>query len=263
MNLALGGSMSQSTIRLLVMVVLVASAARPTRAQVQRGAIRGMVSDSSGHPIAGAQIAIKNTDIRATSARDGRFFLPGVWPGDTEVRAQRVGYAMQSMTVSVGQADTARADFLMVEVNMLDAVASDAAATSSRMEGFQQRRARGLGSFITRAEIDRRHPDAMSDMLRSVSGVSVRSNTSTGGLPLVLIQRASRAISSGTCQIQLYVDGHPYPHGHVDDFPPETVEGLEIYRGGAQVPAEFRADNSGCGMIALWTRDPATARNEP
>jgi outer membrane receptor for Fe3+-dicitrate len=244
------------------MLVLVASASA-ARAQVQRGAIRGTVSDSAGRPIAGAHVMVKNTDIRTMTGIDGRYLLPGVYPGDTKVFAQRVGFQIQSATVTVKQADTTRADFVMPSMTYIADVITTAEATSSRMAAFEQRRARGGGAFITRADIERRHPDRLSEMLRSVAGVSIKSNSSAGQQPVVEIDRSSRSVASGVCDVQLYVDGHPYPRGNIDDFPPETVEGVEIYRGGSELPAEYRAQTAGCGVIGIWTRDPSLIPRTP
>jgi hypothetical protein len=247
---------------LVSMLALIASAAT-THAQVQRGAIRGTVNDAAGRPIVGVRVVVRNTDIRATTGLDGRYLLPGVWPGQTEIRAQRVGFQMQSATVSVKQADTARADLVMTDVAYVAGVESKAEATSSRMAGFEQRRARGGGAFITRADIEKRRPDKLSEMLRNVAGVSIKSNASAGQQAVIQIERSSSSIANGTCEVQLYLDGHPYPRGSIDDFPPETIEGVEIYRGGSELPSEFRAQNAGCGAIGIWTRDPSLIRRTP
>jgi hypothetical protein len=63
--------------------------------------------------------------------------------------------------------------------------------------------------------------------------------------------------------VQLYVDGHPYPHGNVDDFAPTLIEGVEVYRSASEIPADFRTRDATCGLIALWTRDPDAARQRP
>lgn len=244
------------------MLALIASGA-DAHAQVQRGAIRGTVSDSAGRPIAGAQVMVKNTDIRAMTSIDGRYTLPGVYPGEAKVFAQRLGFQIQSATVSVKQADTTRADFVMPSITYIADEVTTAEATSARMALFEQRRARGGGAFITRAEIERRHPDKLSEMLRSVAGVSIRSNTTAGQRAAVEIARSSSSIASGACEVQLYVDGQPYPRGNIDDFPPETVEGVEVYRGGSELPSEYRAQTAGCGVIGIWTRDPSRMPRTP
>jgi outer membrane receptor protein involved in Fe transport len=254
--------MSQPARVSMVTLALCASA-MTAGAQVERGVIRGTVSDSAGRPLAGAQVMVKNTDIRTMTGLDGRYVLPGVWPGETKVYAQRVGFQIQSATVDVKQADTTRADFVMPGITYLAIVVTDAEATSTRMAGFEQRRARGVGAFITRADIEKRRPSKLSEMLRSVAGVSIRSNSSAGQQAVVQIDRSSSAIANGTCEVQMYVDGHPYPRGNIDDFPPETVEGIEIYRGGSELPSELRAQNAGCGAIAIWTRDPTLIRRKP
>lgn len=244
------------------MLALIASAGR-AHAQVERGAIRGTVSDSTGRPIVGAQVMVKNTDIRAMTGRDGRYVLIGVWPGQTNVFAQRLGFQIQSATVGVKQADTARADFVMPSIAYMADVVTNAEAGSGRMAGFEQHRARGGGAFITRGDIERRHPDRLSEMMRSVAGVSIKSNTTAGQQPTVEMTRSSRSITGGVCEVQLYVDGIPYPRGNIDDFPPETVEGVEIFRGGSELPAEYRAETAGCGVIGIWTRDPSLIPRKP
>src|SRR4051812_32625959 len=244
------------------MLALVTSAA-VAQAQVERGVIRGTVTDSAGRPVVGVQVMVKNTDIRAMTGLDGHFVLQGVWPGETEIKAQRVGFQIQSATVSVKQADTTRADFVMPNITYIGDVVTTAEATSARMVLFEQHRARGAGAFVTRGDIERRHPDKLSEMLRSVAGVSIKSNTAAGQQPTIEMARSSHSITSGVCDVQLYVDGHPYQRGNVDDFPPETVEGMEIYRGGSELPAEYRAENGGCGVISIWTRDPSLIPRKP
>jgi hypothetical protein len=79
----------------------------------------------------------------------------------------------------------------------------------------------------------------------------------------VHMQRSSNATNQATCTVALYVDGNPYPNGSVDDFPPGSLEGIEVYRSASEIPAEFRTRDSMCGLIALWTRDPEAARRHP
>jgi len=268
-----------SIARSFASIILLASASAfvsAARAQVARGTIRGTVRDELGRPVAGAQLVVKNTDIRATTDMAGKYILSGVWPGETEVETRRILFLLQKTTVHVPAGDTARADIALSFIThgpddgpdaggvvTLKGVETKDVGTSSRMAGFEERRARGGGGFITRADIERRHPSVLSDMLRGVSGVSVTPSGSAREQAKVQIERSSRTIASGACEVQLYVDGHPYPRGNVDDFPPETVEGVEVYRGGAELPSEFRSQNSGCGLIAIWTRDPAALRRQP
>lgn len=255
--------MRQPALLSVVSISALIASASAVHAQVQRGAIRGTVSDSAGRPIAGAQVRVKNTDIRAMTGPDGRYVLPGVWPGETNVLAQRLGFQLQSTVVGVKQADTVRADFVMPSIAYVADVVTTAGATSARMAGFETRRARGGGAFVTRGDIERRHPEKLSDMLRSVAGVSIKSNTTAGQQPTVEMSRSSRSITGSTCDVQLYVDGLPYQRGNIDDFPPETVEGVEIFRGGSELPSEYRAETAGCGVIGIWTRDPSLIPRKP
>lgn len=249
-------------IRWALSLLLVGASA--ARAQPERGAIRGTVRDGEGRMLRGVQLSVKNTDIRATTDSTGAYLLSGVWPGETQIQVRRLGFEPGTATVTVKPGDTTRADLrLSVEIAALPAVETNAAAGSGRMAAFEQRRARGGAAFITRADIERRRPHVLSDMLRSVAGVSVKPSSFATGLPLVEMDRSARSVGSGACQVQLFLDGHPYPRGNVDDFPPDNVEGIEIYRGGSELPAEFRTDNAGCGLIAIWTRDPSLIPRQP
>jgi len=35
---------------------------------------------------------------------------------------------------------------------------------------------------------------------------------------------------------------------------PSQIEGVEVYKGAAQLPAEFGGSDAECGVIAVWTR---------
>jgi hypothetical protein len=41
----------------------------------------------------------------------------------------------------------------------------------------------------------------------------------------------------------------------VDDLvAPGAIEGIELYRGTATIPAEFLTPQARCGVVAIWTR---------
>lgn len=244
-------------------LILLAAHAVASPAQVARGDVRGVISDSIGRRIRGAQVSVVDTDIRALSGPDGSYLLAGVWPGKATIQVRALPFAAETLTVTVPSGDTAHVNFtLRLVTPTLAALRTDADAITARMSGFEERRARGGGAFITRQQIETRRPHALSEMLRGVAGLSL-GPPGPSQRPTVIIERSSSSIVSGTCGVQLYVDGIPYPGGSVDDFPPETVEGMEIYRGGSELPAAFRTQNSGCGLIAIWTRDPINAGRTP
>ena len=73
-------------------------AAAPAALAAQSGRITGTVTDSSKAPLAGAQIAVVGTRLGAMTDASGRYTIAGVIAGTYEVRVQRIGERMESVT---------------------------------------------------------------------------------------------------------------------------------------------------------------------
>jgi len=56
------------------------------------------------------------------------------------------------------------------------------------------------------------------------------------------------------CYPQYYLDGQESTAYFARHTPPHDVRGVEIYRGASETPGEFQNSNSGCGVIAIWTK---------
>ena len=56
------------------------------------------------------------------------------------------------------------------------------------------------------------------------------------------------------CYPQYYLDGNESSSYFARLTPPQDVKGVEIYRGSSETPGEFQGSNSGCGVIAIWTK---------
>jgi hypothetical protein len=149
------------------------------------------------------------------------------------------------------------------------------------MADFERRRRRGSGSYLTRAQIDGMHAERLTDLLRTMPGVTVSTNE-RGGLIVELRRAASftmqpvptattRPDSSGgsssstgkvigqanlkKCPAGFLIDGMPVDDaGAADiDVRPELIEAIEAYSGG-MVPIEFNTRNGQCGVVMIWTR---------
>ncbi|HLM68463.1 MAG TPA: TonB-dependent receptor plug domain-containing protein, partial [Longimicrobium sp.] len=163
----------------------------------------------------------------------------------------------------------------VVELRLLMAVASVAlepvtvVARSPRrvsptLRGFYQRMSNGPGRFVTREEIESRRPTRVTDVLRNMPNLNlIPGRGGMGGGTM------SRGSSGGRCSVVFFIDGMlvstpangvPWRGGARTDRPiddyvqPGDIEGIEIYRGESDTPAEFVTRYVSCGTIVIWTR---------
>ena len=231
-------------------------------AQAPTGRIVGTVRDSAGRRIDQAKISAPSSRI-VESDSAGNFQMLAMPVGAVRLIALRIGYAPETVSVVVAAAVEVQAEFVMTStVHTLPEEIVVADPMRGKMGSFNRRKARGVGAFVTRADIEKRQPNALSEMLRYLPGVSVTQKMAGEPQP-VHMQRSVNSTMQASCVVQLYVDGHPYPNGNVDDFSPNSVEGVEVYKSASEIPADFRTRDAMCGLISIWTRDPEAARRKP
>lgn len=116
---------------------------------------------------------------------------------------------------------------------------------SGLLRDFYQRRERGFGHYFTRWQIEDRNPIEVTDLLRTVPGVSV--------VPSGAFSNAIR-IRRGSCRGSpaVYVDGMRIFAEDLDIMiSPSDMHGIEVYTGIAGAPIEY--SSSRCGVILVWT----------
>jgi hypothetical protein len=213
--------------------------------------ISGLVLDSLGTPLSGAQITLAASGSRARSNSLGEFRLRTP-TGSFELQARRLGYRPTSLALTVQPGANPRVEIRLVALPLQlpsVEVRRRAEAYDSRLAGFIARKERNIGHFVTREKLDRMSSARFVDALREVPGVQLRSIRG-GGTTLAL--RGSR------CPPLVFLDGFPAGAGVMDlemiDL--ASVEGVEIYSGVATVPPEFTGARGthGCGVIAVWSR---------
>lgn len=217
--------------------VAVAGASAAAGAQsMLRGAVR---SDSSGAYIAGAEITIASLGRVARSGEGGRYLVDSLPPGPYEVVARAIG-------------------------------------CSGKMIDFERRRRLGFGQFLDRDHLRSVENQPLSIALRTLvsirlvvrpqscgGGVAAASGRGgsfgSGGQQLYCSADPQRGFPPA-CYLSLYLDGlrvwawdAPEPP-NLDDYRPASLEGIEVYRGASQLPAELNSTGNACGALLLWTR---------
>jgi hypothetical protein len=252
--------------RVVVLALALTAAGMPARAQNPRAIIVfGTVHSADKAPVAGAEIWIDGFVTRVVSNDSGEFRIDNAPSGRVTVRARRIGFRPDSRKVSLASGDTRQVAFVLDGMaDELDAVLITARATSEgRLQEFWARRSVGLGVFITRADIERRHAPRAVDLFSQVLGVRVMTGGNGGSTRLVtgragISGMPGRSAGSGGCPMQYYVDGVFMTPGTftVDELTPDMIEAVEIFRGPSEIPARFRQRDTGCGLVVFWTREP-------
>ncbi|MEA2762936.1 MAG: hypothetical protein QOD47_2220 [Gemmatimonadaceae bacterium] len=238
-------------VRGLALSVLMCAGPRLLMAQAA-GSVRGVVHDSLGGVVGSAHLTIKGSQTQAISDSTGAFRLVDIPAGGAVLEVRRLGYRPISTALTIGAGRELNVDVELAPVPEQLApvqVRQKAEVYDSRLAGFNERKTKHLGYFVTRERLDRMNSHRFVDALREMPGVSMR--TLRGGVVTVSI-RGSR------CAPMFYMDGFPATAGamDLDMIDLSGVEGIEVYGGMTSIPAEFMTVAGGetCGVIAVWSR---------
>lgn len=241
--------------RAVLSFVAVMSALAAGPAFAQRSSVVGVVRDSSGIPIPGAEVTAAASASRTDSL--GRFYLSVPRADSISLVVRRMGFERVAFTIS-----SAAAAENSIEVTMhalaveLAAVEVDAASLRARtvMEAFDRRRASGVGKFLTKEDIEKRSTQDLSNIVRGLPGVLIRRGRDGRG-QLRFVQWQAK-----NCLPQFWVDGRVVRGFDIDDMPASHVEGIELYDGPASTPGEFRNAEFACGTVVIWSKVPILNR---
>jgi hypothetical protein len=235
---------------LLLLAWLAPATSQAQTARRGAGSLSGrLVNQLTREPVGGARIQLVGSGVAIFTDSAGRFGMDRLPSGEVNIEARAIGYRMGRWQLNLPVGLTVERVFEMEPMTVgLDTVNVEATPNNNwRSEtGFDYRRRRGIGYFITRADIDQRQTAILNDLLIVVPGLY----SSCGGG----VCRVQMMANGRNCSPEWFLDGHPATNAAGPDFPTQTIRGVEVYRSLFEVPPEFQRSNLRCGVIAIWTR---------
>jgi hypothetical protein len=270
---AIGAGLSVMTIALL---------STAAHAQVT---IKGVLyDDANGTPLRGTVMLVDpSTDaavVHVSTDSLGQFSLRGA-RGTYQLSAVRPGYQPttsapiafrngEQLTIRMpiaSSGDPTHSIGVLQHIKPAeDEQVSDEQRADARMGGFNSRRTVGAGLHYDRSQIERSLFHTLGEFLQAVPGFRVVDPGSTNSMNLMRNQ--SMNFNTGvtgsalSCRLGWFVDGHrmdmPGQQDAITDglgsMSLDAIDGIEIFRGLAEMPSEFAAPDLRCGAVAVWTR---------
>lgn len=224
--------------------------------------VRGRVTDLTTQrpiPSVGVRLLDLNADRRLAwegmSDSTGVFQGPRLPPSTYGIEVEALGYSTLSHEMDIsgyGVADLG-IELGPVALELEPLVVVTRRRSRLEVAGFFQRRNRGFGHSLTREEIEARRPTFVSDLVRTMPGVTIAPSMMGGGGILRM---------RGGCVPDVVLDGVRLSSPVVLDqlLTVEDLEGIEVYSGSTS-PVEY--SHSSCGTVLAWTRDPGRAGGSP
>jgi hypothetical protein len=228
----------------------------PMVSGAQSRALVGLVRDSSGRGIAGAEVRARGNVVVAQSDDSGRFRVAQMPEGARGVFVRRLGFAPARVRImpSDGATDSVQVTLAQIahELPALTVQEYHDSLSHAVLAGVWERRARGFGRFVTRDDIEQRGTSEFVELMRAVPGVSIQSYRGRRDI------RFRGAVGSmfRDCRPQYWVDGVPLEGGSAEEFSPDNVEAVELYASPATTPPQFATRDRTCGTVVVWTRLP-------
>lgn len=234
---------------------------------------------AAGQPVAGAEIALTPHAVTTTTGPDGRYVLTVPTSGQAALSVRAIGFRPVTRRFIFTGRDSVVVHFALDPAAVvLDSVSvvGTRAASAGRLQAFEERRARGIGQYFTRADLEEHGSAPLSRVFRVARNLQLfRRPANCGGgftvgtgrgpdrltIPPRELETLRCSGNVSACFPAIYIDGMsfwtpPNPSGppDVDQFRSDEFEAIEIYRGPAGTPPELNAPGSSCGVIVLWTR---------
>jgi hypothetical protein len=250
-----------------IIAVLASGSVQPQASAPIRvsGRIVGVYDDQSGEPLEGVEIRNLFNGWSVLTTATGTALLSFVDTTGAILSLKKVGYNPLTTVVKNSPQDTTPVTLVLKRITqVLPAVVTRAKGDSAisyispALRGFEERRQKGFGHFISEAELRKKDNSPMSEVLVShLPGVKDRLGQVYGA--------RSGPVRPGDrelCFLTVYWDGVLYYSRRNGGPPPDfgriaTMQfaGVEFYPGGATIPVQYNASDSGCGTLLLWTRE--------
>ncbi|HET6765495.1 MAG TPA: carboxypeptidase regulatory-like domain-containing protein [Longimicrobiaceae bacterium] len=237
-------------------------AAAPVVAQGGRAALElNIVDASTGQPVPGVRVEVTGQHRAAQTDGRGVAVLRGIPAGPQYVKVLRMGYEASGVALQFSPGDSLALDVNLAPASVaLDPVVARVTATAARLRahGFYDRQNTGFGKFATEREIGPHANQPLYVALQTLTGVSVATVNGaehSGNLTEHWVY-SPRSLASGMkqCYMTIYLDGVRQTSYNLDDIPTEILGAMEVYTSASQIPAEYNATGSGCGVVLLWTK---------
>jgi len=245
------------TRQILGLTALLFFAAAAERVFAQTGAtaeygVAGAVVSNDESPIANAEIRIEGkgkATLRITqSDSTGHFSAERLSDVPVMLRVRAFGYAPGAMAVTTSATTHHASVTVRLEATAARLAGVGITETSpdsdKKLAAYRERRgSNSFAHFVDGDAIAQRKPQFVSEMLRTVGGVTLE----VGKLGNVLHIRG--------CSPLVWVDGVRMPGAQLDEVaPPDDVAGIEIYNSFAGIPARYFDRTATCGTILVWLR---------
>ncbi|HEY8685278.1 MAG TPA: carboxypeptidase regulatory-like domain-containing protein [Chloroflexota bacterium] len=232
-------------------------------ASQQLGTLKGAVTTADKKPLPQAHISVVGMALTTIAASDGTFRIPAFPLGPQSVEVKLLGYKTVLATVTIESDKETDLQVVLTAVAIpLETVRVSADTfVLPEMRGFAERRARGSGTFFTRADIERMGARLFTDVLRRVPGMQIEPLDGAFG-PNYSVQTLRNQGANGGrgCPVLFYMNGIPFPRMGdlaINQFvSPGEVAAVEAYTGASQIPPQFNSGiyNARCGVVVIWTR---------
>jgi len=213
-----------------------------------RYTLTGAITDATGAAVAEAEVTVivaAADSVRLRSDGAGHFRVDGLSKPAVTVRIRRLGY--QPKVVDITMKNEPIVIVLDANPAELGTVKVQEAAMEhdERLRDFYARKGtNSFGHYFEQSDIERRHPQYVSELLRTIPGVTL-GPSSRGGFSVRL----------RGCAPLVWLDGVRVPNAQLDELAePTDVAALEVYSSFAGIPAQYFDRSANCGTILVWSR---------
>jgi hypothetical protein len=278
-----GVSVTDSGSAIAELARLDSALARGDSAQpVGHSTILGRVRSRNGRVVDQAQVAAFGFPISARTSSEGTYALTGLPAGTQTLDVRAVGFAPKRLTVDLRTGERRVVDVTLEGANAQALAEVNIVGRGNRVDrtGFEDRRKKGFGQFITDEEIRRRGVFETTQALWNVLGARViwdgHDNVVMFTRPIGTGRATGRAGSmvvggyNNLCSPGYWVDGFAMPSPKQGGGPadanayarPRDIRGIEVYIDPGSAPAQYRRPDVPCGVILIWTKPPLPKRLE-
>lgn len=256
----------------LSLLGLLATPSAPLAAQSVSGTVR---EKTSGTGVVGAVVILFDTGKKlkaaVQSSPEGTYSISAPAPGRYYLSVQKAGlttietppFLLAASTPVIKDIDATIAAPTLAAVTVTGkSVVKTSGPNKHKYDEFLLRRSLGIGTFLTREQIEAKPSTQTPQLFQGISGLKVSQHGTQWFIHSQRCPAKLAAAGPGAENMDgddpeffpiLFIDGFRVKGlSTLQDINPSQIEGIEVYQGASQLPAI--AKGNACAAIFVWLR---------